>query len=458
MFRNKTIIPCLLALWLVLSFAGCASETASDVPVPSNSKAYLQVKVSVDGDVAKFASRADETSSSANNPDGGENGNGRELGNDNENKVSKIALLLYTPSSSSTGDLTDGNATIAYVFTFDQITEENTSTSGGNNIEKVWKSSVKEIDPNIMTQEYHALVVTNYDGLSFTKGMTLEKVRDYLVTRVCTRATAIGDFKDFVMSSSEDAQLKLEGNEGKGTETDPYILNVNVERLAARIDIEPNATYATDGYYYNVKDGDQVIGGFKLESVVPTKVMTSGEYLIKRVSASQDLSKLVYFGKEAAGDDKKTTNYIVCPWTKDHTKAQYSANGEGTEAFYKAKQVDMGKSFILDYVMENTTTDNSETYSTGLAFKGKYYESSEWDATNTQPKANATGTAKEYTYTIRHSDPTGKGTTSDPMYYGIVRNNIYRVRIEGVIGKAEGLKLTINVRKWATYTHEEATM
>ena len=452
MFRNKTIIPCLLALWLVLSFAGCASETASDVPVPSNSKAYLQVKVSVDGDVAKFASRADEAPSSANNPDGGEDGNGREQGNENENKVSKIALLLYT---SSKGDLTEENATIAHVFTFDQITEETTSTSGGNNTAKVWKSSVKEIDPNIMTKSYHALVVTNYDGLSFTKGMNLSNVRDYLVTRVCTRATAIDGFKDFVMSSSEDAQLKLDGNLGKGTETDPYILNVNVERLAARIDIEPNATYADNGYYYNVKDGDQVIGGFKLESVAPTKVMTSGEYLIKRVSADKNLTSLTYFGKETADDDKKTTNYIVCPWTKDHT-GHTLRNAQGSDDFYKVQDVtsSSSNSFILDYVMENTTTDNSETYSTGLVFKGKYYDSSSWDEANKKPKAGATGEDKEYTYTIRHSDPTGKGSTSDPMYYGIVRNNIYRVKIEGVIGKAEGLKLTINVVPWARYEHE----
>lgn len=69
------------------------------------------------------------------------------------------------------------------------------------------------------------------------------------------------------------------------------------------------------------------------------------------------------------------------------------------------------------------------------------------------------GKDKAYTYVIRHSDPTGNGTTNDIMHYGIVRNNIYRVRIDGITGKGpDGMKITLNVRKWATYTHEETTM
>lgn len=112
-------------------------------------------------------------------------------------------------------------------------------------------------------------------------------------------------------------------------------------------------------------------------------------------------------------------------------------------------------SYILDYVMENTTTDNAEAYSTGLIFKGKYYESSEWDATKHRPIAGAKGTKKEYTYTLRHSDPSGSGTTADPMHFGVVRNNIYQVKVEGVEGKSKGIKLTIHVVPWAHYDHGE---
>ena len=114
--------------------------------------------------------------------------------------------------------------------------------------------------------------------------------------------------------------------------------------------------------------------------------------------------------------------------------------------------------FILDYAMENTTFDNLEEYATGLVFKGKYYEASDWDTAKKQPKAGKSGTDKYYTYTIRHSDPTGTGSKTAPMYYGIVRNNIYRVKIEGVVGEKKGMILTIAVKKWAKYTHAETSM
>lgn len=249
----------------------------------------------------------------------------------------------------------------------------------------------------------------------------------------------------------------------EGSETDPYQVTVDIERLAARIDIIPNATFdgTSQGYYYNVMDGTNVVGGFKLESVTPTKVMTKGEYLIKRVSSDKDVSSVTYFGEEKMdATTKASTNYVVCPWTKDRAGLTL-AEAEGPTSLYKVKKTTststvVGEaSYILDYVMENTTTDNTEVNSTGLIFKGKYYESSEWDATKHRPIAGAKGTEKEYTYTLRHSDPSGSGTTADPMHFGVVRNNIYQVKVEGVEGKSKGIKLTIHVVPWAHYDHGE---
>lgn len=155
---------------------------------------------------------------------------------------------------------------------------------------------------------------------------------------------------------------------------------------------------------------------------------------------------------------KASTNYVVCPWTKDRTGLTL-AKAEGPASLYNVKKTTAGdESYILDYVMENTTTDNAEANSTCLIFKGKYYESSNWDATQHRPIASAKGTDKEYTYTIRHSDPNGTGPSTAPMYYGIVRNNIYQVKIEGVVGKKKGMVLTIAVKKWAKYTHAETSM
>lgn len=449
----KTITLSLLALLLVMSFASCASDTTSDLPLPSKDmKAYLQVKVTVEGSGDTRASRA------TTEPQGGEDGNGREPGINKENDVNSLTVLLY---KSDKDDLSDDNAIIDYVYTFTNLTKATTSTSG---IDATYTTVPKEIDAAIVDKNYHVIVIANADDMtSRCKGKKISEIRDLQMSKVCTRDADITKFSNFIMSSKNDAKIDFTK---EGSETDPYVVNVDIERLAARIDIIPNATFdgTSQGYYYDVKDGANVIGGFKLESVTPSKVLTKGEYLIKRVSSDAAVSAVTYFGlEEMDATTKASTNYVVCPWTKDRTGLTL-AKAEGPASLYKVKETTststaVGKaSYILDYVMENTTTDNAVVNSTGLIFKGKYYEETEWDATNHRPIASATGTDKEYTYTIRHSDPNGTGPSTAQMYYGIVRNNIYQIKIEGVVGKTKGLKLTIHVRKWATYTHDETTM
>lgn len=436
-----------------MSFASCASDTTSDLPLPrKDMKAYLQVKVTVEGSGDTRASRA------AKGPQGGEGGDGREKGINKENDVNSLTVLLY---KSDKTDLSDDNAIIDYVYTFTNLTKATTSTSG---IDATYTTVPKEIDAAIVGKNYHVIVIANADDMtSRCKGKKISEVRDLQMSKVCTRNADITKFSNFIMSSKKDATIDFTK---EGSETDPYVVNVDIERLAARIDIIPNATFdgTSQGYYYDVKDGANVIGGFKLESVTPSKVLTKGEYLIKRVSSDAAVSAVTYFGlEEMDATTKASTNYVVCPWTKDRTGLTL-AKAEGPASLYKVKETTststaVGKaSYILDYVMENTTTDNAVVNSTGLIFKGKYYEETEWDATNHRPIASATGTDKEYTYTIRHSDPNGTGPSTAQMYYGIVRNNIYQIKIEGVVGKTKGLKLTIHVRKWATYTHDETTM
>ena len=443
MFKMKTITLSLLALLLVMSFSSCASDTTSDLPLPSKDmKAYLQVKVMVEGSGDTRASRA------AKGPQGGEGGDDREPGINNENDVNSLTVLLY---KSGKDDLSDDNAIIDYVYTFTNLKKEKTPTSGSD---ATYTTVPKEIDASIVGKNYHVIVIANADDMtSRCKGNKISEIRDLQMSKVCTRDADITKFSNFIMSSKKDATIDFTK---EGSETDPYVVNVDIERLAARIDIIPNATYdgTGKGYYYNVMDGTNVVGGFKLESVTPTKVMTSGEYLIKRVSSDVAVSSVTYFGLEAKDADNKATNYVVCPWTKDRAGLTL-AKAEGPASLYNVQEVASTKSYILDYVMENTTTNNTEANSTGLIFKGKYYEETEWDATMKQPKAGSIGKDKEYTYTLRHSDPSGSGVIADPMHFGVVRNNIYQVKVEGVEGKSKGIKLTIHVVPWAHYDHGE---
>lgn len=498
MSRNKTIIPWLLAIWLVLSFASCASESDSDVPQPSQGKAYLAVQVDVSGENLPTSRAEDYTFEP--NPWGGEHGNGDHSGETYEQTVSNLSLLFYTSSKT---DLTDTNAKIEKVIYFPSVVDYQTTTSAGAT-KKGRRTIAVEVDPKFLTTtDLKFLVIANVGDLSNYRGRTLGEVRDQLITNVFNRSTdatftkkgELKGFDTFVMSSHGNSSMTYVG--GKGTEDDPFLIDHEIERLAARIDILPHVQrYKLDknnlycNYCYDVTDdAKNVIGGFVLEYVRPYNVLSSKEYVFKRTASKASLEDLEYLGSET-DESNKSTNYVVSPTSKDRTNLTFdypakTAEQWATEAFedfYKTHNA--GKThtnsigskatdpynpetayYILDYVKENTSFDNDEKYATGLVFKGTYYEKADWEVAtdaekqaggSSHPKDGASGTPKAYTYIIRHSDPTGSGTTNDPMHYGIVRNNIYRVRIDGVTGKGpDGMKLTINVVPWARYEHDE---
>lgn len=468
MKKLKSIYLLLLSVLVIGAFASCAGSTDDDDGKPDAFKgeAYFTVQVAVAGDT-KATSRAA-------GPQGGEDGDGRETAFENEYKVNNVCVFLY----SSTTGISDGDAKIEQAFFFKKPTEK----AGNTKYDKVYTFEKKQCLPIVVSKAYHVLVVANAGDITNTYlNKNLSELRDAYLQAFDPTS------KNFIMTSEKDATTKLAsagGNAtGDGSEANPLTVNVDVERLAARIDIDPGdgkyvdspTTPGTGTYAFDVKDAtNTLVGGFVLESILPYNKLTSGEFCIKRVGDKMGTT-LSYLGDETttSGTDKTAINYVIDPWTSDknagstpsgltyNVRKLNDASWSSATGYLPVKKV-LGTAssfFILDYAMENTTFDNSEEYATGLVFKGKYYEASDWDTANKQPKAGKSGTDKYYTYTIRHSDPTGNGTTNDIMHYGIVRNNIYRVRIDGITGKGpDGMKVTLNVRKWATYTHDETTM
>ena len=493
MFKMKSIIRSLLVLLLVMSFTSCVRDNISDFPIANdNSKVFLSVSINVAGEDSRTTRAEDYYFEPT--PFGGEDGNGDHKGETYERTVNNMSMLFF---HSDKEDLTDGDVTIDNVIYFPTVTPDGKRTIA------------VEVDPKFLKDtRLRFLVIANVGDLSDYRGRKLSEVRDQLITDVfkCTdnptftKKGELSGFSTFVMSSR--GQSSLTKKSGSGTKSDPYLIDHEIERLAARIDIMPHVQrYKLDDkthlckYCYNVTQGSDVIGGFVLEYVRPYNVLTSKEYVFRRTATDASLANLKYLGLEEDDGNKQNTNYVVDPTSLNKSEAtfKYPKNTDeywakaSYETFYQTR--DAGKThthstnprasdknpynpetayYILDYVKENTSFDNNEQYATGLVFKGKYYEKSDWvvatDAEikaggSSHPKDGAVGTDKAYTYVIRHSDPTGNGTTNDKMHYGIVRNNIYRVRIDGITGKGpDGMKITLNVRKWATYTHEVTTM
>lgn len=467
MKKLKSIYLLLLSVLVIGAFASCAGSTDDDDGKPDAFKgeAYFTVQVAVAGDT-KATSRAA-------GPQGGEEGDGRETAFENEYKVNNVCVFLY----SSTTGISDGEAKIEQAFYFEKPTEK----PGNTKYDKVYTFEKKQCLPIVVSKAYHVLVVANAGNITLTYlNKKLSELRDAHLKDDPTS-------NNFIMTSEKDATTELTsagGNAtGDGSEANPLTVNVDIERLAARIDIDPGdgwyddspTTPGTGTYAFDVKDAsNNLVGGFVLESILPYNKLTSGEFCIKRVGNNTGTT-LTYLGDETTTSetDKTATNYVIDPWTSGkktgstpsgleyNVRKLNDASWPSAKGYLPVRKKVLGTAssfFILDYVMENTTFNNSEEYATGLVFKGKYYELSDWDTAKKQPKAGKSGTDKYYTYTIRHSDPTGAGPKTAPMYYGIVRNNIYRIKIEGVVGEKKGMILKIAVKKWAKYTHAETSM
>ena len=387
-------------------------------------------------------------------PQGGEDGNGREDATENEYKISNLTLLLY--KAGNNGINSTNNPTIEHAIYFSSFNVTENGTGGYDN--KTYSTFTKKLDDGIERAEYHVIAIANAGDKTSLKGQTLSSVRNHIITEQWKTAASINDYTDFVMTSEEDATIDM--TTGVGSFDNPFEATIDVERLAARIDFDITGVpyHSEDGGYYEYDvDGTDK---YRLKSIKVKKMLTSGSYLIKRVANDVNGTDLLYLEAETADANNVATNYVLDPWTNLKTLTMpaglsYQQESNLINVTNQTKTVGEETFFTLAYTQENTlpNADNKETYATALEFTGEYISN---------------GTSKgesKVTYYIRHCDPENDAAETSPMKYGIVRNNIYRVKVSKVNkqdpaipdGKAL-LDLNIKVKKWHVKTHSEIVM
>lgn len=433
-------------------------------PNTGNATTYLQVKIQVAGDSNTRAL-------------GGEDGDGREPGVNKENDVNNVTIFLYEAEKG----INEADADIKAAFYISGLTGDYTNGYTGK------KEITKEFTSGMLTagKTYHVLVVANMGDMTSWKNEKLAGIRNKIIENAWTPAADIKDYSNFVMTSESDEKtLVLEA--GKGTEDDPYSVETQIERVAARIDFDwEGSTPSTDNslkYIYNVTTagGSTPIGKLVLTHVMPFNEMNAGSYCIKRVTNENTTEGTNYLGDELPSKSgANQTNYVIDPyWEAKSTNSlattnykSYFVNEDAAKAVTddainkwpvsKLSAVATNKYGILDYTQENTSSDNKKAYSTGLIFRGTYYTNAQWDVTNNKPNGGETGETKTYVYYIRHcthGDYTSdtETDTSHPMLHGIVRNNIYRIKINKVL--ENGIEWKILVKPWALYRHSDIIM
>ena len=487
----------LAASLLLTLLCACSFYDYSELDIPTNianGNQYINLSIVVSTG-AEGVTRAEGDPT----PKGGEDGDGREIGLDRENEVTGITLMLYKDDG---GINTSSEETTLSFIAYYPVTlvsrpgeEANTEatytyTTGNRSLEN---SGLK------LNEEYHAIVVANADLTSkFTTSSKVTDVRDHLMTEIYT-GTGIGaDATHFVMSSeSDDYTINFTKPDNKETTTNGetyfyFNKGIIIERLAARVDFwTKGATYNAErkGYEYEVTGGSK--DKFVLTAVTPFNLYNNQteEYLIKRLGNSEG-SKIEYLLEEPANYNNNQDNqeiYVLDPYTlnkstiptplydsplsaiiidnsdKKMEMSTFQEGGKYKDARYTTANED---NLIVCYPKENTLLKDCPLYdyATGLCIEGDYYKNGERTHYTYYGYLRHQGEQTEpHTYPIYEAKDLDKTEPSEfPMNFGVVRNNIYRISIDGITEKQKDetpeIKLQIKVKKWDTFTHSTIYM
>lgn len=365
----KSVMGCLLMASLA---AGCAQEDIGTTPTGGGGMSASSY--------VSFSFASPQGAPTRSNPTGGETGDGLETGQDNENAITSAVAFFYQGTEQE-GVNSAGNIPIKAAVTFSRANY----TEPGNGIDRTYTTAAKQVD--LENGTYNVIVVAN-PGTDWWTGrsLTLADVRNHIQTTAWTASGS--DYSDFVMTSAADATLTLNSN----PESNPATAEVNVERMAARLDYKTTGTYTCD---------DPAYPGATVEITGAALVnnLTAGSYLLKRVADDVNGTNLSYLGDETA-DAGVQTNYVLDPWTAVKTSDNNSFTIDGevktAEDLYGewfgnisqnpndwADYVQPGievsdgteKWQRIGYTLENTTAaeEAGKRYSTGVVFKAKFH-------------------------------------------------------------------------------------
>lgn len=376
-YKRYRLFGSALCMSLALLATSCSmSDDMECPPDPAGGgtgKAYIQLSF-----------RMADAQGTRLDPDGGENGDGNEAGQDYENRVSKAVAFLF-----------DGNVSVNGPADTDVIpvyfSKVNTDPQGPDTH---YVTATQQAD--VKNGKYKVIVVANPgdDQWWNTPGLKLGPLRDKILKTAWRENN--GTYSDFLMASADEPTriLVIENN----PEDDPATTTVSVERMAARVDYRAKNSYpCTDPTYT----------GATVEITGATIVnrLTAGSYLLKRVADDVDGTNLKYLGYELplGVDAGVQTNYVLDPWTALKTQANLtgtpftveeqpaaasdlydsktyiptrSDNPEDWADYCKAG-VDATEDDYLrvGYALENTTgkLETSLNYNTGIVFKAQFH-------------------------------------------------------------------------------------
>lgn len=406
-------------------------------------------------------------------PTGGEDGDVKdgETGEPEEYRVNDVTLILYKNAE------TAGATSNAFSSSSTLVAAGYATTGGITGGDDGWHDTGATVGVTIREGEteqfdgktYGVIAVTNWGSGALsehvlnTTDITATNLANYLVK------TPKSDTNGFIMSShkKEGETVTLKAN---SSPNDPAQAEVHVERLSAKIRINPTKTGESEtnnNFIYTISSttsstgpdagdgGESTRAGatverakVRLEQVALVNCLTSGSYLLKRVTpgTNESNNSIVTSGDVWLGDEMAVSNstaglnYVIDPWTRTKTEdglknitsitaatdiylptsettasttlsydnpfggsgdnvtyASLWGDGNGTnsglsgkKALYQSEESDvLSAPLTLGYTQENTTqgTLSKCGYTTGALFKAVYLPK-QWSETTTEEDDN----------------------------------------------------------------------
>ena len=420
-------------LWMLavaLATVGCQDDIDDSIDKGSNGANGPQtyMKVNINTETVTKAPQGD-----TGKPSGGEDGDDFEVGEKYEYNVDDVTIVLFRNADNSPVDEINSNSVlVAAGYASNGNGMEDSEEPQHSKMATVTLNVTNEAE-NFDGQTYGVIAITNLgaksvlaDRISTTDIHTGAQLANYLQKKVYTSND--GSVSKFIMSSHlpDVETITLEAG---ATEKDAPETNVHVERLAAKIRINDLSTTSGEqttygNYIYEIKEGETsnqtTVAKVRLDQVAVVNQLTSGTYLLKRVTSSVTTSGTepdmlipavandTYLGNELWS--ATSANYVIDPWTRNKNLANVSnvtsitaapgvelpsgetasnlsfanpftgTNYSGMWSGLNDKQdlantKDTDGQIDLAYVQENTTSaDNSlNGYSTGLIFRATYF-------------------------------------------------------------------------------------
>lgn len=357
--HHKPLLGALL-LTAMLTACGESDDLQAGQPATGAGKQYVSLT---------FTMPTREQTSRADNPTGGEDGDGYEQGQDNENTITDAVAFFF--QNNGAGVNGDANTPVQYMF-FNSF--EQTGEGNGNGIDRVYKT--KPI-PTDLYGEYNVLVVANPGTDSWwTATTTLGAVRDTVITQAWTGEA--GKETYFLMSSAKDSTIQI--SDANNTEATAANTEINVERMAARVD------YKTLGSY-TCTDPNYTGATVEIKGAILVNNLTEpGSYAMKRVSTASTGGELTYLGDETLGADGLPNNWVQDPTTGNKSSAVFGVSWTDTRASnpnWWSGKATIGKPItkedgewnILGYTLENITAlgETKHEYNTAVVFMAKFH-------------------------------------------------------------------------------------